>query len=678
MVKNIVIIVLSVLLLLVSRKRLKPWVKGWAKKLIPRKYYRLLKRFLKGNDNHDNSIVKSYPIYPILSKSQEESLFNAIRLTFTGDLILLKDMVENGYDSSSGQYHFDSMFQHVKEYYDEADCNIGVFEGPVAGADKGFSTSCFDDGIPFYLNFPKEYAEAVKRAGFDVVTLANNHLLDQGVEGMYHTLDELDSIGLAHVGAYRNEEEKSSVRIMEVRGKRIAVLAYTFESNCYKTDFFFEPENQYLTSIIISPQGQYNHETHDAVKKEALDAVKKDFEKAKSLSPDLIVVLPHMGKQFRHTPDEFQKYWCKVFVELGADIIFSDHPHAVQPIEWVKEGDKNVLIVHCPGNFINSFTEFDGDASMIVECYLNPETGKPFASACVPIYAYSKYGRSKAGNYTGIPIYQLMKDESICPELSRYEYNRIQTVQKLVTKTAIGAELGLDQIQKRYYLFPDLGYVRQSVDSLPDNLFAKKGGAIIDKVEHNDRLAFIGDSLTEGTMNGGYGWFEPLMQNYPNKQVIRFGKGSQTSKYFVENKEVISELKADLYFLAMGCNDIRYRDASICAMDEFEFVTNIDEICQSILEKQPSAEIVCISPWKSGRYDPNCRMTLAEKEELYGKYGSALERYCETKGFVFVDPNPYIETVVSKRDRRYYMLDHIHCNADQGIRLYSEAVILSC
>ena len=150
-----------------------------------------------------------------------------------------------------------------------------------------------------------------------------------------------------------------------------------------------------------------------------------------------------------------------------------------------------------------------------------------------------------------------MKDESICPELSRYEYNRIQTVQKLVTKTAIGAELGLDQIQKRYYLFPDLGYVRQSVDSLPDNLFAKKGGAIIDKVEHNDRLAFIGDSLTEGTMNGGYGWFEPLMQNYPNKQVIRFGKGSQTSKYFVENKEVISELKADLYFLAMGCNDIR-------------------------------------------------------------------------------------------------------------------------
>ena len=148
--------------------------------------------------------------------------------------------------------------------------------------------------------------------------------------------------------------------------------------------------------------------------------------------------------------------------------------------------------------------------------------------------------------------------------------------------------------------------------------------------------------------------------------------------FFKENKEEISEMKADLYFLAMGCNDIRYRNATICAMNEAEYVANIDEICQAILKKQPSAKIVCISPWKSGRYDPYCRMTLAEKEILYEKYSSELKKYCETNGFIFVDPNPYIEAVVSKRDRRYYILDHIHCNADQGIKLYSEAVMMSC
>ena len=673
MVKNIIIIVLSVLLIIISRKRLISLVKKLAKKLFPNKYYKRLKRIIKGtNDNKDNgntsNNVKSNPIFPILSENQKEKLSNAIRLTFTGDLILLKDMVENGYDSSLGQYDFDPMFVHVKEYYDDADCNIGVFEGPVAGEDKGFSTSCFNDGIPLYLNFPKEYAEAVKRAGFDIVTLANNHLLDQGVTGMYHTLDELDSIGLVHVGAYRNEEEKSSVRIVKVKGKKIAILAYTFWCNYYKPDFFFEPENKHLTNYIVPPESPYINET--------LDAVRKDFENAKSLSPDLIVVLPHMGKQFMHTPDEFQKYWCKVFVELGADIVFSDHPHAVQPIEWIKNDNRDVLIVHCPGNFINSFIAFDGDASMIVECYLDPETGKPFASACIPIYAYSKFGRSKVQNYSGIPINKLMKDESICPELSRYEYYRIQAVQRLVTKTAIGVELGLDQIQKRYYLFPGLGYVRQSTDNLPEKQMGN--GKLINEIQISSKIAFVGDSLTEGTMNGGYGWFEPMMQNYPNKQVLRFAQGSRTSKFFKENKEAISELKADLYFLAMGCNDIRYRNATICAMNEVEYVANIDEICQAILEKQPSAKIVCISPWKSARYDPYCRTTLVEKEILYDKYSSELKKYCQTNGFIFVDPNPYIEAVVSKRDRRYYILDHIHCNADQGIKLYSEAVMMSC
>lgn len=666
MVKNIVIIVLSAALIVVSRKRLKKWVK----RLIPNKLYKRIRRFVKkDNGNQSSDVTERFPIHPTLSNDQADRLSKAIRLTFTGDLILLKDMVENGYDSSSGRYSFDSMFCHVKAYYDEADLNIGVFEGPVAGAEKGFSTSCFDDGIPLYLNFPKEYAEAVKRAGFDIVTLANNHLLDQGVAGMYHTLDELDRIGLEHVGAYRNEEEKSTVKIVETRGKRIALLAYTFESNYYKPDFFFEAGNKHLTNIIVSPESPFINET--------LDAIRTDFETAKSLSPDLIVVLPHMGDQFRHAPDGYQQYWCKKFVEFGADIILSDHPHAVQPIEWVKEGDKDVLIAHCPGNFINSFTAFDGDASMIVECYLDPETGKPFASACIPIYAYGKQGRSKAENYTGIPIFRLMKDESICPELSKYEYNRIQAVQRLVTKHAIGVELGLDQLQNRYYLFPELGYVRQPVDSLPEKLFASAGGTIVDKVEKNNRIAFVGDSLTEGTMNGGYGWFEPMMRHYPNKQVLRFAKGSQTSKFFKENKGTISELKAGLYFLAMGCNDIRYRNPAICAMNETEYVANIDELCQSILEKQPSADIVCISPWKSERFDPNCRMTLEEKGEMYDKYSSALKKYCETKGVVFVDPNPYIEAALSKQDRRHYLLDHIHCNADQGIRLYSEAVMMN-
>lgn len=385
--------------------------------------------------------------YHDLSETQESAIRNAIKFTFTGDLILLKDMVEYGYDDESKSYKFDDMFKYVKEYYDEADFNIGVFEGPVAGAEKGFSTSNFNDGIPIYLNYPVEYAEAVKRAGFNLVTLANNHMLDQGVDGLYHTMDELERIHLPFMGAYKDEKAKSSIHCQTIKGKKIVFLPYTYGSNHIKTDFFFEEANRHLTKIIVPPKSKYFNE--------CLESVKKDFEQAKQLSPDLIVVLPHMGKQFRHAPDDFQKYWCNVFIENGADIILSDHPHAVQPIEWCKRGGKNVLIVHCPGNFINSYILRDGDASMIVEVYLNKDTGKPIGASCIPIYAYCKYDKENKSNYVGLPIYKIFNDDNLDIGFGRYEYKRIVEVQKLVTKTALGMEIGIDNLHSRYYSLAD-------------------------------------------------------------------------------------------------------------------------------------------------------------------------------------------------------------------------------
>ncbi len=387
MIKNIIIVLLCVLILFLTRDQILRLLKVLLHRLLPSNFCRFLEKQLSRVKSSDNEKKAQDIVYPVLSAEQELALKNAIKITFTGDLILLKNMVENGYDSDAGQYSFDSMFQYVKDYYDQADYNIGVFEGPVAGAHKGFSTSSFDDGIPIYLNFPKEFAQAVKRAGFNMVTLANNHMLDQGVDGLYSTLDELDSVGLLHTGTYRNTKEKSVHTLVNVRGKRVALLAYTYGSNYYDTDFFFREENCHLSRILVSPNNKHI--------KESLELIKKDFQEAKKMKPDIIVVLPHMGKQFRHAPDEFQKFWCDVFAENGADIILSDHPHAVQPIEWKSISDRKILIVHCPGNFVNSYIKRDGDASMIVECYLDPDTGKPIASTCVPLYAFCKFGKEK-------------------------------------------------------------------------------------------------------------------------------------------------------------------------------------------------------------------------------------------------------------------------------------------
>ena len=140
---------------------------------------------------------------------------------------MLKDNVIGALNNLTGKYEFDGMFQFTAKHFHESDLSIGVFEGPSAGNNTSFSTSNFDDGIPLFLNFPDEFVESIKKAGINLVTTANNHLLDKKLEGAMRTLDILDKYNISHVGSYRNYEEKNKIFIINVKGIKIAVLAYT-------------------------------------------------------------------------------------------------------------------------------------------------------------------------------------------------------------------------------------------------------------------------------------------------------------------------------------------------------------------------------------------------------------------------------------------------------------------
>lgn len=608
------------------------------------------------------------PIYPVITAEQQKAVKEAVKISFTGDLILLRDMIERAYNLEEGTYDFDEMFEHVKEYWTEDDLSIGVLEGPMAGADNGYSTSCFDDGLPLYLNFPDSFATAIKRAGIDFVTTANNHLLDQGIDGYLRTLDVLDSIGLEHSGSYRSRAEHDEPKILQVKGLKIGVLTYTYGSNYYEDDFFFEPENVHITSCVMSKKSKYFTACQEQVK--------EDFKRLKSQHPDIIIVLPHIGEQFLHAPDEDQLAWCELFVEQGADIIFSDHGHAVQPIKWRKsKSGKNVLIAHCPGNFVNSYIGHDGDASMIVVAYLNPASGEPFAASCIPLYSYCQ---QKYGRYQAVPLIKAIKDDSLYSRLSTADYKRISVIHKLVTKTALGVQLSIDQIQQRYYTFADGGYVRNpSPAMLWKQEYAQSRLVQLLQAAHN--TCFVGDGITEGTKNRGYGWYEPLVAMLGMMNVSQWASGGITSTYLTENREQIARENADLYIVGIGCNDIRYRDSSVCAMDAKQFIDNIDLLVHALRQATPGARIVMISPWLSFELDRFCHTTVAEKLRLYDEYAAALEQYCIEGRHLYINPNPCIQQAIHD-DHMYrakYLRDHIHPNADQGIQLFSRACVLA-
>ncbi|MFP4098256.1 MAG: CapA family protein [Alphaproteobacteria bacterium] len=602
---------------------------------------------------------------PVISDTMHSEIHNAVSISFVGDLILLRDQVYKAYESSSGSYNYDSLFEYTQDYFKKDDFSIGVFEGPAAGAGNEYSTSEYADGIPLYLNFPDSFATSIKNAGIDFVTTANNHLLDMKEEGAYRTLDVLERAGLMQSGSYRDDEDKRQrdVTLINVKELKIAVLAFTYASNYYTDSYFFDEKNDHLTSLVVDPASPFFQEA----KAKVIDT----FERAKAQNPDTIIVLPHMGEQFRHSPDKFQKTWVDIFVEAGADVIFSAQPHAVQPIEWRKAtrpGKGYAMIVHCPGNYVNSYLDYNGDAMALVQAYLDPETGSPIAAGVVPMWAQSMMN----GLYRALPIYDIIRNPALQKEISTHDLRRTKEAHALVTSVMLGQELTVDQIQKIYYLLPE-GYVRQPVQPI-EITDSMKSTPFYTMLEEAEKVCFIGDSITEGTKNGGYGWYEPLMQSIPERAVCKNAHGGATVKTTFSSLDDISK-DADLYVIALGTNDVRYRREDICAMSSAEYIYYIDKIVNGITAKNKDAQFVFIGAWTTDHYDPLSVLEKDARMEMLREYRDSLQKYSIENNYLYIDPNPCIEDVIRADYVRHYLLDHIHPNAHDGIRLYSHSVL---
>lgn len=134
-----------------------------------------------------------------------------MRISYIGDLILLKDQVIAAKNKNNEKYNFDDIFEYTSDHFKKSHLTIGVYEGPSAGNSTSYSTSNYGDGIPLYLNYPDEFAESVKKAGINLVTTSNNHLLDKNIDGALRTLDILNKYNITHTGSYKNQEEKNKL-----------------------------------------------------------------------------------------------------------------------------------------------------------------------------------------------------------------------------------------------------------------------------------------------------------------------------------------------------------------------------------------------------------------------------------------------------------------------------------
>lgn len=617
-------------------------------------------------DNNPSSVdvlaVQEKNIYRIVDSTTQAAYANAFRILFCGDLILLEDQVKRAFNGQG--YNFDDMFEFTRKYITDADFSIGVFEGPLGGKTILYSQSNYGDGKLLYINFPDEFADAVKKAGFNLVTTANNHLLDCGFNGVMRTIKVLNEKNLDFIGSYKSAEDKenSRVKITEKNGIKMAFLAYTYGTNGFKREQLLSEKLSYITSLIVPS---------DAPEFEGiLDAVKKDFELAKSYEPDLIIVLPHWGTQFTDNPDSTQKFWRDTFISLGADIILGCHTHSVQPaiVETI-EGRKTYTL-YCPGNYANVYREHDGDASLMAEVYIDRDTKKILGGAIIPMWTNSTLD----GNYRPLPIHEILTNLKLRREISTFELERVYYVLKHITRVTLGTELNEKLIQERYF-FDEEGFQRKTVAPLQinDELAAGKFFTCIKAAQD---ICFVGDSITHGTKNGGVPWYEPIAPFIKGK-IFNASFGGATIKRLVSEEFLsrIASAPADLFIVAIGTNDVRYRNSKICAMTPEEYVACLKVLREEILKNNPAAKFVFIAPWTSVDGDKISVLKYNAKIKMNNLYTEALKDFCAATGDTYINANLYIKSVLNKRMHKDYLNDWIHPNADKGVELYSEAVL---
>jgi poly-gamma-glutamate capsule biosynthesis protein CapA/YwtB (metallophosphatase superfamily) len=268
--------------------------------------------------------------------------FSPGRVRSRAKIVAVGDMmVKTRMTRQNSSHLFDDLAAQIRE----ADLALGNLEGPVA-ADRKASA------FPKY-NYNADLVRMFKEQGFDFLATANNHSLDQGVDGLEATINYLDRIGILHHGTARNAQERDgAIPVADLKGIKVAFLSYTYGTNGRA----IPGEKPWLVNLVdFNVMG----------KAPDLGLIEKDIRAARKKGAEVVVVIPHWGLEYEYYPVERFVTLAHRIADAGADIILGYHPHCLQPMEkYVPQrpgrvGLPETFIIYSLGNFIPDHFQVD-------------------------------------------------------------------------------------------------------------------------------------------------------------------------------------------------------------------------------------------------------------------------------------------------------------------------------
>ena len=247
-----------------------------------------------------------------------------VAISMVGDVLMHNPTLKSGLQED-GSYNYDHLFKNVKKHMENTDISLANQEVILGGNDLGISA------YPAF-NAPQELGDSLVQSGFNTILHATNHTLDKGEKGVDSALTywKEKHPETTVLGIHESQEDRDQIYIFEKKGFKIAILNYTYGVNGNRI-----PEDRsYIVDLMDKSQ------------------MERDIQKANELA-DYVIVCPHWGTEYVFEATDEQKEWTDFFLKQGVDLVIGTHPHVIEPVEWVEDGENKMLVFYSLGNFVS-------------------------------------------------------------------------------------------------------------------------------------------------------------------------------------------------------------------------------------------------------------------------------------------------------------------------------------
>ncbi|MEA4845934.1 MAG: CapA family protein [Clostridiaceae bacterium] len=305
----------------------------------------LMPNHISGSYSFENIRKNETEKHGIISEQQPKQSEQNLRIAVGGDVLL---------DRSVGRlidkHGNDSIWGDVKGILTSADISMVNLESPLS------HRGCKEKDKQFIFRGKPQYVKALESAGIDIVSLANNHILDYGEIALSDTMKHLDDTGILYAGAGQNDDAAYTPVYIDKGTVRLAVLS---ASHVIPFAHWRAEKNKPGIASAYDPA-------------RLLSEVKTASEKA-----DIVLVYLHWGKEMKTQPEQYQKNIARSLIDAGADLVVGSHPHIIQGLEFYK----GRLIAYSLGNLV--FTNSSRETMVLDVSFLGQEISEAYVIPCI-------------------------------------------------------------------------------------------------------------------------------------------------------------------------------------------------------------------------------------------------------------------------------------------------------